>query len=314
MERVSDLNDDLRTRAAWLYYKEGLTQDQVARELGMTRTRVLRMLAAARLDGTVQIRVISKHSRCVEIARELERKFKVERAIVVPMPQKPEMVPEIIGTVLGEYLTDLLSENMTIGLGWGKTLSSCLQSVPQQENAGVSVVSLLGGLTKVSTFNPSEFAWRLGDRLSAESYLIAAPVFAPDVRTREALLTHPGIREVFRRSQNLDVAIVSVGDLSPSSTFVSYGLLDKEEMVSLQKAGAIGDILCRFIDADGVIVDHDVNRRVVAVDPRTLRTSRKIVLASGGWHKLAVFKAAMKLLSPHVILTDEQVGERLLDG
>lgn len=310
---MSDLNNDLRTRAAWLYYKEGLTQDQVAQELGLARTRVLRMLAAARLDGTVQIRVISKNSHCIALERELEQKFKLERAIIVPMPQKPEIVPEIIGSVLGEYLTDLLSENMTIGLGWGKTLSSCLPSIPQQQDAGLSVVSLLGGLTKVSKFNPSEFAWRLGDRLSAESYLIAAPVFAPDERTREALLSHPGIREVFRRSENLDVAIVSVGDLSPTSTFVSYGLLDKEEMVSLQRAGAIGDVLCRFIDADGKIVDHEVNRRVVAVDPQAIRASRKIVLASGGWHKLAIFKAAMKLLSPQVIITDEQVGERLLD-
>ncbi len=310
---VSELNHDLRTRAAWLYYKEGLTQDQVAQELGMTRTRVLRMLAAAREDGTVQIRVQSKNSHCVELERELERKFGLERAIVVPMPQKPDMIPEIIGSVLGEYLTDLLAENMTIGLGWGKTLSSCLPSIPQQQHPGVSVVSLLGGLTRVSTFNPSEFAWRLGDRLSADCYLIAAPVYAPDERTRDALLTHPGIREVFRRSENLDVAIVSVGDLSPTSTFATYGLLEKDEMTSLQRAGAVGDILCRFIDADGRLVDHDVNRRVVAADPRSLRSARKIVLASGGWHKILAFRAAMKLMSPQVILTDEQVGERLLD-
>ncbi|MEP7453457.1 sugar-binding transcriptional regulator [Phyllobacterium sp. SB3] len=310
---MTDFNDDMRTRAAWLYYKEGLTQDQVAQDLGMTRTRVLRMLAAARSDGTVQIRVLSKHSHCVELERKLEKKFGLERAIVVPMPQKTELLPEIIGSVLGEYLTDTLKDNMTIGLGWGKTLSSCLPSIPQQQQAGITVVSLLGGLTKVSTFNPSEFAWRLGDRLSAESYLIAAPVYAPDGRTREALLTHPGIKEVFRRSENLDLAIVSVGDLSPASTFVTYGLLEKEEMLSLQRAGAIGDILCRFINAEGEVIDHEVNERVVAVDPRTLRSARKIILASGGWHKLAVFQAAMKLLSPHVILTDELVAERILE-
>ena len=34
-----DLDEDLRIRAAWLYYMEGLTQDQVAQELGMTRAR-----------------------------------------------------------------------------------------------------------------------------------------------------------------------------------------------------------------------------------------------------------------------------------
>lgn len=310
---MSDLNNDLRTRAAWLYFKEGLTQDQIAQMLGLTRTKVLRMLAAARVDGTVQIRVLSKHSRCVELERDLEKKYRLERAIVVPFPQKADSVPEIIGMVVGEYLTDILAENMSIGLGWGKTLSSCLPAIPQQQAAGVSVVSMLGGLTRVSTFNPSELAWRLGDRLSADAYLIAAPVFAPDERTRQALITHPGIREVFRRAENLDVAIVSVGDLSPTSTFANYGLLDKDEMISLQRAGAVGDILCRFINEDGEVIDHDLNSRVVSIDPRTLRSARRIVLASGGWHKLAGFRAAMKLLSPHVIITDEQIAERLLD-
>lgn len=310
---VSDLSDDLRTRAAWLYYKEGMTQDQVAQELGLNRAKVLRMLASARLDGTVQIRVLSKQSTCIAVERELEKKFKLERAIVVPVPKQPEQLPEIIGGVLGEYMTDFLKENLTIGLGWGKTLSSCLPSIPQQADAHISVVSLLGGLTRVSSFNPSEFAWRLGDRLAAEAYLIAAPVFAPDERTRASLLTHPGIREVFRRSENLDVAIVSVGDLSPGSTFSRYGLLEREEMLSLERAGAVGDVLCRFINADGEILDHEVNRRVVAVDPRSLRTARKIVLASGGWHKFAAFKGALKLLSPHVVLTDLEVAQRLLD-
>lgn len=183
---MSELSDDLRTKAAWLYYKEGMTQDQVAQELGLNRAKVLRMLAASRMDGTVQIRVLSKQSACVSLERELERKFGLERAIVVPVPKQLDLLPEIIGGVLGEFLTDILMENMTIGLGWGKTLSSCLPAVPQQSNAHISVVSLLGGLTRVSGFNPSEFAWRLGDRLAAEAYLIAAPVFAPDERTRDA--------------------------------------------------------------------------------------------------------------------------------
>ena len=66
-DRVSDtdLEEDIKTRVAWLYYMESMTQDQVAQELGLTRSRVLRMLAASRQDGTVQICVTSKLSRCV---------------------------------------------------------------------------------------------------------------------------------------------------------------------------------------------------------------------------------------------------------
>jgi DNA-binding transcriptional regulator LsrR (DeoR family) len=81
---IADLSDNLKTRVAWLYYMEGLTQDQIANELGLTRTRVLRMLAAARQDGTVQIRVTSKLSHCVQLERSLERQWGLERAIVIP--------------------------------------------------------------------------------------------------------------------------------------------------------------------------------------------------------------------------------------
>jgi DNA-binding transcriptional regulator LsrR (DeoR family) len=60
-----DVNDDVKTRIAWLYYVEGMTQDEVANLVGMNRSRVLRILAAARQDGTVQIRVTTRLSRCV---------------------------------------------------------------------------------------------------------------------------------------------------------------------------------------------------------------------------------------------------------
>jgi len=308
---MADLNADLRIRACWLYYKEGMTQDQVAREIGTTRTKVLRMLAAARADGIVQVRVTSNLSRCVELERAVERKFGLERAIIVPSPRNPDMTHEVIGAVLGEYLTETVRENMTIGLGWGRTLNGCLSCVAPQQLPGVSIVSLLGGLTKVNRANPSELAWRVGDRLSARSYLIAAPIYAPDERTCSALRAHEGINEVLKQAENLDMAILSVGDFSPTSIFRQYELLADKEMESLQKFGAVGDVLCHYIDANGEIIDHEINRRVVAVNPHSLRSAGKIILASGGESKADSFPAAMQLLSPHVIITDEKLAEKL---
>ena len=73
--RVIERNaeEDLKTRVSWLYYVEGMTQDEVARRVGLTRARVLRILAQARSDGTVQIRVTTKLTRCIELERRLER-------------------------------------------------------------------------------------------------------------------------------------------------------------------------------------------------------------------------------------------------
>lgn len=308
----SEFADDIRTKVSWLYYMEGMTQDEISKTLGLSRSRVLRLLANARQSGIVQIRVTTKLSYCVELERALERRYGLERAIVIPKPQNGNATQEIIGAVLGGYISEIITENMTIGLGWGKTLSGSLPSVEYREQMGISILSMLGGLTRVSGINPSEFAWRLADRLSAECYLMAAPVFAPDARTREALLSHPGIQEIFRRAARLDLAVISVGDLSPFSTVSEYFLLERDELAALQAAGAVGDVLCRFIDAEGNILNHPINERVVAVDPRDLGGARKLVLASGGWQKYEVIRAAMRLLKPHVLVTDELVAERLV--
>jgi len=308
-----DLDSDIRTRAAWLYYMEGLTQDAVAQVLGMTRARVLRMLAACREDGTVQISVTSPLTRCVTLERRIEKRYGMERAVVIPRPQVDADTPALIGAATGSYLSTILTDGMTIGLGWGRTLSSSLPSLPQRQFGKLTVVSLLGGLTRATASNPSEFAWRFADRLGAECFMMAAPVYAPDARTREALINHSGMEDVFSHAGRLDVALISVGELSPNSTLTRYNLLTKDEMSSLGRAGAVGDVLCRFIDADGKLLDHPMNDRVISADPTLLRRSRRIVLSSGGWEKAAVILSAMKLLKPEVLITDEVVAEQLAE-
>ena len=307
-----DLETDQRTRAAWLYYMEGMTQDAVAQALGMTRARVLRILASCREDGTVQITVNSPLAASVALARRLEQRFGMERVIVIPRPQSDAEVGTLIGAATGSYVSSILTDGMSIGLGWGRTLSSSLSSLPQRAFSKLTVVSLLGGLTRASQFNPSEFAWRFADRLGAECFMMAAPVYAPDARTREALVNHAGMEDVFKHAERLDVALISVGELSPGSTLARYGLASKEELASLARAGAVGDILCRFIDADGRLLDHPLNDRVISADPIMLRKARRIVLASGGWEKASAVLAAIRLLKPDVLIVDETVAESLI--
>ena len=307
----SDIPNDLKTRVSWLYYMEGKTQDEIAQIVGSNRSKVLRILAEARADGTVRIRVTSRLARCVELETLLKQKYGLSAAVVVPTPQEPGSLPSIIGLELGAYLSRRIESDMTVGFGWGRTLTSGIPAIDQRQPSGVSVISLLGGLTKVSRVNPSEFAWRVADRLAAECYMIAAPVFAPDATTRDAIMNHPGIAEVIARARRMDLAVVSTGDLSPDSIFTRYGLLTHDEIISLERAGAIGDVLCHFIDAEGRVIDHPVNDRALAFHPADLKEAREVVLASGGWNKLTAIRASINLLSPQVLITDSVVAERL---
>ncbi len=311
---MAELNpgEDLNIQVSWLYYMEGKTQEDISKVLGLSRSKVLRILASSRQNGTVQISIATHLSRCVELERSLESLMGLERVIVIPYSQNPEAEYADLGVALGSYVNGILADNMSIGLGWGRTLSTSLGQIENRELKDLKVVSMLGGLTRVNRYNLSEFAWRFADRLSAQGYLMAVPVLAPDIRTRDALFSHAGINEIVEASKSLDLAIVTAGDLSPYSTVSQFSILEREDVASLQAAGAVGHVLFRFIDGDGKVIDHPINDRVMAIDPRDLGATRKIVLASGGWRKYDAIRAAMKLLKPHVLVTDEGVAERLV--
>jgi DNA-binding transcriptional regulator LsrR (DeoR family) len=307
------INDpDLKTRIAWMYYVEGMTQEAIAERLEINRLRILKILAQCREDGTVQIRINSKATDCVRLARELEETFGLSRAIVVPRPFDEEKLSEVIGVATGTYLSEVLTDGMSIGLGWGETLQRSLKAVSLRPLRSCSVVSLLGALTKASAHNPSEFAWRFAELLGADCYFLAGPVYAPDEATRDGLFRHAGIEEVIERAHRLDIAVVSVGDLSSQTTIARYNLLPEADLATLADAGAVGDVLCHFINERGEVVDHSVNRRVVAVHPGTIRGTPKLVLASGGWRKVKVTMAAIRLLRPSVLITDESAAEEII--
>jgi P-type E1-E2 ATPase len=57
---------------------------------------------------------------------------------------------------------------------------------------------------------------------------------------------------------------------------------------------------------------RQVNDRVLAVNPAELHNTRNVVLVSGGWHKLKVIRAALKLLKPSILIVNEMVAENLV--
>ena len=61
----------LRVRAAWLYYVEGLTQADVAKRLSVNRIMITRLLADARSRGKVVIRIRSDIAPIIELQQHL---------------------------------------------------------------------------------------------------------------------------------------------------------------------------------------------------------------------------------------------------
>ena len=305
-------DEQLATRAAWFYFVAGLTQAQIGKKLGLNRIRVNRLLAQAREQGLVQITITGKLADCVELEARLCARFGLQEAIVVPTPPDPALVPLVIGTAAGAALAARLRDGMAVGVGWGRTLRLSLHSVPRRSLKRLSVVSLMGGLTRGAAMNPHETASHLADLLDAQCFYVAAPTLTDTESTRDVLMAQPMLKEVFERGENVDLALLSVGELTYTNTMSRVGLVSRQDVDELRAAGAVGDICARWFDIEGRIVDHPLNSRVVALDPRRLPHIPCVMLASGGKAKAEAVLGALNGKMVHVAVTDEQTARWVL--
>jgi DNA-binding transcriptional regulator LsrR (DeoR family) len=303
---------DPTVRAAWLYYVEDLTQAQIAKLMNVTRARVIALLASAREQGLVRIRIDASASSQVALQQALVQRFGLREAVVVPSAASPSRVAMLVGYAGGRYLTEHLRDGMTIGVGWGATLHMALKGLEPRRWARLSVVSLLGGTTHSRPLTPPAVARRMADMLDAECYQLTAPLVA-DEANRAALWAEPSLRDLRERARRADLALVSVGDVSADATLFAAGVLPQEAVAELAAAGAVGDVLCRFVDGDGRAVDHALNRRMMAVDPADLSNVADVVLASGGRAKAAALRAALGVLKVTTLITDESAASAMLD-
>lgn len=303
----------LRLRAAWLYYNQRMTQKDVAEKLGVSRSTVIRMLDEALKRGEVQIWIDEGVGDCVELATKLERAYGLDEAVVVPAADSAEGTAKSVGLALGQFLTEAVPDDCTIGVGWGRTLTASLASFRPARRERVKVVSLLGGIVQAQHSNPIEYSWRIASQLGAECYLFLAPLLVDSRETKRSLIEKCGLKPLFELAEAMDIAVVSCGDIGPDSTSLSRGFLPRQVLDELVAAGCVCDTMCNFLDAEGRTIDHPIRDRVMSIDLDTVKKANHIVLVSGGARRAAAIRATIRRIGCNTLITDEGAALAMLE-
>nr|WP_244484448.1 sugar-binding transcriptional regulator [Mesorhizobium sp. Root552] len=307
-------SDRLRIRAAWMYFIEQMTQNEIADVLGIGRVTVVRMLAEARARAEVKIAIESELVEIVRLERALEKAFGLEQAIVAPL-SAPEADPiPAIAAKAGSFVSETMKSGMRVGVGWGQTLFGSLPFISSKSLSDFKVISLLGGVGVARRFNPAEFAWRFAQAFQGDGYLIPTPAVVDSVATKVALVERCGLQEIFQLADTLDAVLVSIGGIASATTFYRGGFLKDSDREALLARGAVGDLLFHFFDRNGDLVDHPVNDLVMSVEVDRLRRAPMRILTSGGQEKIEALLGAMNLFAPTVLITDEESARRMLDA
>lgn len=306
----------LMVRASWLYHVEGLTQAQIAERMDLTRRRVNELLAAALDQGIVRIEFTTPLAENVALETELCRRFGLKDAVIVSTPDDPALVQRVIGRATAAFLSRLLQvrKPASLGLGWGTTLRETVEHMTQMNLPDIKVCSMMGGLTRGSEINTFEIVQRFSKVLGGECQYLAAPIYVDSAASREIIAAQPVFRTLLEEAAAVDVSCLSVGDLTKHSLQVRYGLPSSQVIEELRAAGAVGDILGRYLDRDGNLVDHPMNQRVISPELHDYRRIECRIIASGGNHKHNTLHAALNAGLATALVTDADSARWLLAG
>jgi lsr operon transcriptional repressor len=310
--------DELLLRVAWFYYKDELTQDEIARRLSVSRASVGRMLERARRVGLVSINLNAEHLDAFELSGRLRRTFGLSEALVVPDHDREPADHHVLNARLGlggaQFMSTHLRPGGSLGVGWGETVSRVIAAANFGAVGPVHMVTLTGGVDGyLQTILSSKGGDAAAEAEVTTATVIPSPIVASTPSLAAALRAEPTIQQVLKQACSVEQALVGVGTPAPDATIVQMGYLTKADARRLSEMGVVGDILGQFFDATGNVVDLPIHERRIGIELADLRRIPKVVAVAGGLHKAEAILGALHGKFADVLVTNELVAMRLLE-
>lgn len=309
--------DDEIAHAAWLYYVGNLSQQEVSDRLGISRFKVLRLLADARDRGMVRISVEHRTSRTLALADKLVEKFGLQEVQVAPVPVAADdydYARLAVGILAASYLTRVANgdQEFTIGVGWGRTLSAMADNIAGLNNSNLTFVSLMGSVTQAIHTAPVDVCVRLASQTGGRAMLMPAPFVTDDAAACELIMNQRLVRQTMDVARKATHALMSVGECRDGAILFESGLFSPEQIDELRDNDVVGDCCGVFFKADGSIADIPLNRCTPCVKSED-RAEMDVVITAGGATKKAATLAVLRAGFVDRLFLDETLAEAILD-
>ena len=316
MVKLSPLDEmRLLVKVSKLYYEEGLSQDEIILRLNLSRSKISRLLQQARDEGIVQISVVPPKHLYSELENKLEKRFGLLEALVVEshVGDPQETILRELGSAAAVYIERSVTPNTTLGISWGSTLRSMVTALHPIRMPGCMVVQIIGGLGQPEAeVHATELCYRLSRALNGQLTLLPAPGIVASKQARNVLLTDVNVMRAAELYDHLDLALVGIGAPVPNSVLIRDGsIISRAELDLLLEKGAVGDIALRFFDAQGQLVESEIDSRVIGITLEQLKKTRCIVGIAGGTDKFQAILGALLGELINVLITDSITAEWL---
>ncbi|WP_207763369.1 sugar-binding transcriptional regulator [Bifidobacterium margollesii] len=297
-----------------LYYQQDLSQVEIATLMHISRPTVSRLLQYARETGLVRIDIADPSGEAPNLAERIQQKYGLKHVVVVPMTTvAPKDRLDTVGEAASDYIESIVQDDDIIGLGWGRTLYAIGTHLAPKDVRGVTVVQIKGSVSNTESNN---FAFESANAFAAAFHTLPQylplPVIFDRRETRELVEQETYISHIFDMGRRANIAIFTVGSVQDSALLFRLGYLTKDERDRLQHE-AVGDVLSRFIDRTGRIIDEDIDGRTIGLHLDDLRNKPHSILVISTPIKVPAAHGALSAGYANTLVIDEISATDLLE-
>ncbi|MGF1664332.1 MAG: sugar-binding transcriptional regulator [Kineosporiaceae bacterium] len=288
------------------YFLEDRTKLDIARELGISRFKVARLLDQARAAGVVTITVHGPEPVDEEVSTQLAGHLALDAAVVVRAGRRA--APDAVGAAAARWLQRELTAGEVLGLGEGPALAAMVHALDHLPE--VTVVQLTGAGPDVDG-SPVELVRRAAVASGGRAHPIVAPLLVSDAGAAAALRRRPDIAAVLALHDSVTTAVVSVGSWDPPDSHLR-ARMDPAEREDLLRRGARAEVATAVVDDSGTLLGTDHADRCLAISAEQLRLVPRVVAVAGGGEKARAVRAAASGGLVTALVTDTALAGEVL--
>ena len=237
------------------YYLDDQKQSDIARELGVSRPLISRTPSEARERGIVEITIHEPGARESRLLERLRLQSSIRGGILVEEGTNDDGTNRLLSQGAVELLRRLGVRRL--GVGWGYLIGqlvSWLEENPQPDSTVTDICPLVGNASiPARNYQSNENVRLMAQQMGAAPHFLYLPALPDSLEEKQVLCSTEVYRQIYQQWEELDTALVNIGDYPSSPDFASlvrYGSL-------LQQQRACGRMLIYYFNEDGFIIQSE---------------------------------------------------------
>ncbi|MEU7467508.1 sugar-binding domain-containing protein [Streptomyces sp. NPDC044984] len=305
----------LAATVARRFYRAQQSKVEIAKDLGISRFKVARLLEAAVAHQIVRIDISVPAQIDTALSRLMRERFALRHAVVVDLAHDSgcaEGVPvlPLLAEAGARLVTELARKGDVLGLACGPVtdaLTAAVDRLPPCE------VVQLAGTAAPDPFGDDavEPVLRLAAAADGRAFTLHTPLVLPNALTAAILTRQPSIAETLRQFSRVTRAVVPIGGWEAGGSGL-YDALTPRERAVYHSRGARAEVCGLIFDEDGRTVPTDLGDRMMCIDTATLRAVPELIGVIGGPGAQTALRAALRSNCLSGVVTDADTAVQVM--